>query len=353
MGDPHTAQFCLRQMLAQPLLMQTGGWIDPETHTQTTRRLTTCAVIVARLRSLLAGHVPLSSQALVGAMDLLPLGRQRSDHISCCAPRTAPIAAVERMAQQHPRRRGVLVYSHYYAKDTPASHQRATNVACVALFAIAGTALRHACGELAMAIGITPAPSALAGDLGQVMKTYPLVSFHYVVCVCILNTRTAHADRFCSRDIDPSYTRPALSLTIRFHTYQVLFHDLLANCLGSFFMGVAVGVSPYALPRFPNLYVGLTTGLCGCLTTFSGWNAAAAAIFYRWTMASIANSIIYRIHIIYNIYILYTRLTRDDYDCILILYLYTSTNKSYQINIRSDLKLIIAISQKSKMFYII
>ena len=41
-------------------------------------------------------------------------------------------------------------------------------------------------------------------------------------------------------------------------------------------MGVLAGWAPYVLPRFPNVYVGITTGLCGCTTTFSAWNAEAA-----------------------------------------------------------------------------
>lgn len=41
-------------------------------------------------------------------------------------------------------------------------------------------------------------------------------------------------------------------------------------------MGILAGWAPYVLPRFPNVYVGITTGLCGCTTTFSAWNAEAA-----------------------------------------------------------------------------
>lgn len=35
------------------------------------------------------------------------------------------------------------------------------------------------------------------------------------------------------------------------------------------------------LARYPAVHTGLTTGFCGCLTTFSGYNTAAAAIFAR------------------------------------------------------------------------
>jgi fluoride ion exporter CrcB/FEX len=132
---------------------------------------------------------------------------------------------------------GILVYSHYYAKDTPGPHQQATNVACVATFAIVGTALRSLCGEFAVFNGWTPSPPSIT-----------------------------HGNTTGIQHPPPSHTDP------------VFFRDLLANCLGTLLMGIAVGVSPYALPRFPNVYVGFTTGLCGCLTTCSGWNASAAAI---------------------------------------------------------------------------
>lgn len=172
---------------------------------------------------------------------LLPAARQHSEHVRTGVVTVAPVVTT------HRRRQGILVYSHYYAKDTPWNHQQATNVACVALFAIVGTALRSMCGELAVSQGLTPNSASLMPSNQKGSQSPPAV-----------------------------------------HPGPVFFRDLLANCLGSLLMGTAVGLSPYALPRFPNLYVGFTTGLCGCLTTFSGWNSAAASILATGAFARAA-----------------------------------------------------------------
>ena len=48
------------------------------------------------------------------------------------------------------------------------------------------------------------------------------------------------------------------------------------------------GASPWIIPRFPAVYAGLTTGFCGCLTTYSSWNNAAASIMLRGQLARAA-----------------------------------------------------------------
>lgn len=45
------------------------------------------------------------------------------------------------------------------------------------------------------------------------------------------------------------------------------------------------GASPWIIPRFPAIYAGLTTGFCGCFTTYSAWNNAAASILLRGQVA--------------------------------------------------------------------
>jgi len=86
---------------------------------------------------------------------------------------TAGLAAPART-----RRRGVLVYDHYYAKDTPATHQQATNVAFVAICAVAGTATRHALGRLSVQAGTAPAAGVDAASLEH-------VAFHDLLANCV------------------------------------------------------------------------------------------------------------------------------------------------------------------------
>ena len=47
---------------------------------------------------------------------------------------------------------------------------------------------------------------------------------------------------------------------------------LLANIVGSFIMGAMTKIQPLVSSRNPYLYVGISTGFCGCLTTFATWN---------------------------------------------------------------------------------
>ena len=74
--------------------------------------------------------------------------------------------------------------------------------------------------------------------------------------------------------------------------FGAYFPDLPSNALGSFVMGLAAASSTLslgapkplaALPashpwqRSPELHIGVRTGFCGCLTTFSAWSAALLA----------------------------------------------------------------------------
>ena len=60
----------------------------------------------------------------------------------------------------------------------------------------------------------------------------------------------------------------------------VIFRDIWSNFIGCFVMGFLVGCESFRA-RNPTLYTGLTTGFCGCLTTFSAWNTAIAGIFVK------------------------------------------------------------------------
>ena len=75
----------------------------------------------------------------------------------------------------------------------------------------------------------------------------------------------------------------------------IIFADLPANLLGSFIMGffqngAALGLAlPLAIawltPRhpiqnMPILHKAVTTGFCGSLTTFSGWNSAMVVLLF-------------------------------------------------------------------------
>mmetsp|Transcript_11163 Transcript_11163/g.37201 ORF Transcript_11163/g.37201 Transcript_11163/m.37201 type:complete len:334 (-) Transcript_11163:30-1031(-) len=65
-----------------------------------------------------------------------------------------------------------------------------------------------------------------------------------------------------------------------------VFADAWSNALGSFIMGLLVGSNPWLSANAPAAYVGATAGFCGCLTTFSGWAADAAALFTRGRIAA-------------------------------------------------------------------
>jgi fluoride ion exporter CrcB/FEX len=58
----------------------------------------------------------------------------------------------------------------------------------------------------------------------------------------------------------------------------ILFHDLIVNMLGSWMMGVFSSFREEIQDISPALYAGLTTGLCGCATTFSAWSSAMVVL---------------------------------------------------------------------------
>eukprot|EP00854_Cymbomonas_tetramitiformis_P026736 gene26736-32849_t len=59
---------------------------------------------------------------------------------------------------------------------------------------------------------------------------------------------------------------------------SIVAHNLPANMLGCFLMGIVVGFQDHIKPPHPTVYAGLTAGLCGCLTTFSSWNLEVALL---------------------------------------------------------------------------
>ena len=124
--------------------------------------------------------------------------------------------------------RGQLVYSYYYASDVPLSVQNVANYAWVGALAILGVSLRVGLGSLSKTWGI-------------------------------------------SNGVTGKSSGSALG--------DILFEELLANCLGSFFVGRLAASSDWLIIRFPAAYVGASTGFCGCLTTFSSYNYAAAVLF--------------------------------------------------------------------------
>ena len=63
---------------------------------------------------------------------------------------------------------------------------------------------------------------------------------------------------------------------------------LHSTCIGANAALHGAGASPWIIPRFPAVYAGLTTGFCGCLTTYSSWNNAAASIMLRGQLARAA-----------------------------------------------------------------
>ncbi|CAI5978991.1 unnamed protein product [Closterium sp. NIES-65] len=60
---------------------------------------------------------------------------------------------------------------------------------------------------------------------------------------------------------------------------QTVFIDLPANIAGSFIMGmVGVAAKRHIAAYSEHLAIGLSTGLCGCITTFASWNQRMLAI---------------------------------------------------------------------------
>lgn len=61
----------------------------------------------------------------------------------------------------------------------------------------------------------------------------------------------------------------------------VVIAHIIPNIVGCFVMGTAVALRPRLQPPHPTIYAGLTTGFCGCCTTFSSYNTAVAMLFLR------------------------------------------------------------------------
>jgi len=61
----------------------------------------------------------------------------------------------------------------------------------------------------------------------------------------------------------------------------IVIKDLVANFVGCFVMGAGVEARPWLQPPHPTVYAALTTGFCGCCTTFSSYNSAVAILLLR------------------------------------------------------------------------
>lgn len=59
------------------------------------------------------------------------------------------------------------------------------------------------------------------------------------------------------------------------------YTDLFSNIFGCFLMGLFVSQSSWLPLSYPTLFVGLTSGLCGSITTFSGWMFSASVRMLR------------------------------------------------------------------------
>lgn len=67
------------------------------------------------------------------------------------------------------------------------------------------------------------------------------------------------------------------------------FGYFLPNAVGCFVMGLAVRWKPLFRSQFAVYFTGVTTGFCGCCTTFSSWDVGVAAMFVhgKWVNALI------------------------------------------------------------------
>lgn len=61
----------------------------------------------------------------------------------------------------------------------------------------------------------------------------------------------------------------------------VVIKHLIPNMFGCFVMGAVVAVRPRLQPPHPTVYAALTTGFCGCCTTYSSYNTAVAVLFLK------------------------------------------------------------------------
>ncbi|GMF36274.1 unnamed protein product [Phytophthora lilii] len=67
------------------------------------------------------------------------------------------------------------------------------------------------------------------------------------------------------------------------------FGFYLPNVLGCFVMGLATRIKPVLRSQYDVLLTGVTTGFCGCCTTFASWDLGAALMFVhgRWLNATL------------------------------------------------------------------
>lgn len=67
---------------------------------------------------------------------------------------------------------------------------------------------------------------------------------------------------------------------------NALFPDLVSNVVGSFVFGiVGISLKRHATKLHEPLLLGVTTGLCGSITTYSGWNHTMAELVYHGHVA--------------------------------------------------------------------
>lgn len=61
----------------------------------------------------------------------------------------------------------------------------------------------------------------------------------------------------------------------------VVVTSIVPNIFGCFVLGVAVELRSRFMPKHPVLYTALTSGFCGCCTTFSSYNTAVVLLLLR------------------------------------------------------------------------
>ena len=65
------------------------------------------------------------------------------------------------------------------------------------------------------------------------------------------------------------------------------FPSLYAQIVGTFIMGLLLSFKDSLIKKHSILYTTLSTGLCGCITTFSSWNAEAARVLLQLNETSL------------------------------------------------------------------
>lgn len=65
------------------------------------------------------------------------------------------------------------------------------------------------------------------------------------------------------------------------------FPSLYAQIVGTFIMGLLLPFKDNSKQNYATLYTSLSTGLCGCITTFSSWNAEAVSVLLQLNETSL------------------------------------------------------------------